>query len=187
MDDNILAQNLAYNLVDLRRKRNLTQAALAKLVGLPRSTIANLESGLGNPSLQNLSRMSQALQTPIDQLLMAQRAMCTLVLAKDVPVQERSQGLVRVHKLLTDPIPSMAIEKLEIKGGAVMKGIPHAQGTKEYLYCVQGELMVSVTSDQFHLKQGDVLAFPGDVRHSYSNPLKPTAIALSVVVLSPVH
>ncbi|PYR21187.1 MAG: DNA-binding protein, partial [Acidobacteria bacterium] len=44
-----VATHLARNLTALRHARTLTQGGLAKSSGLPRSTIANLESGVGNP------------------------------------------------------------------------------------------------------------------------------------------
>ena len=47
----LVSRHLARNLAALRQVRSLTQQALAKAAGVPRSTIANLESGDGNPSL----------------------------------------------------------------------------------------------------------------------------------------
>src|SRR3954462_15868205 len=44
------ASHLARNLVSLRHVRGLTQDGLAKAAAVPRSTVANLESGAGNPS-----------------------------------------------------------------------------------------------------------------------------------------
>src|SRR5437667_225798 len=53
-----VATHLARNLAALRHVRTLTQGALAKSSGLPRSTIANLESGVGNPSLAVLPKVA---------------------------------------------------------------------------------------------------------------------------------
>lgn len=181
-----LAQGLAHNLTDLRQRRNLTQEALAKLVGLPRSTIANLESGVGNPSLINLARLSSALHMPIENLLTPKRAACTLISAQEIPMQERSQGQVKVFKLLPDNLPNMDIDRIEIQPGSQMKGIPHPAGTKEYFHCLQGEMTVSVLGSHHTVKKGDVLAFPGETNHVYHNKGKTVAIGMSVVALIPV-
>jgi XRE family transcriptional regulator, regulator of sulfur utilization len=183
MNDDILSGNLAHNLIDLRSKRSLTQSGLAKLVGVPRSTISNMESGLGNPSLQTLARMAKALQTSIDQLLEARHAPIKLVAAAQIPVMERAHGGVKVFKLLPDFGPGLAIERLELTPGSQMKGTPHFQGTKEYLHCYQGEIFVIINGEGFTVKAGDVLSFPGDVKHTYANPLRSTAIGFSVVSL----
>ena len=63
------ASHLARNLVSLRHTRGLTQDMLAREAGVPRSTIANLESGEGNPSLAVLVKVGLALAVPIDELL----------------------------------------------------------------------------------------------------------------------
>lgn len=179
------AQNLAHNLIELRQRRNLTQSALAKLVDLPRSTIANLESGTGNPSLTNLARLSTALHTPIDQLLAPQRTVCTLIPASEIPIQERSQGQVKVYKLLPDNLPNMEIDRMEIQPGHHMKGIPHTPGTKEYFHCIQGEITLRISGEDYVARKGDVLAFPGQIAHTYLNNGKSLAIGFSVVVIAP--
>lgn len=182
----LLSHNLAHNLLELRQRRNLTQEALAKLVGVPRSTIANLESGAGNPSLTNLARLSAALHIPIEQLLTPQEVICKLIPSQDVPVQLRSQGGVKIYKLLPDSLPNMDIDRIEVESGSQMKGTPHPAGTKEYFHCIQGEMTVGVLGNNYVVKKGDVLAFPGEVNHTYFNKGKNLAIGMSVVVLTPI-
>ncbi|MBC7715075.1 MAG: helix-turn-helix transcriptional regulator [Rhizobacter sp.] len=182
----LLSHNLAHNLIELRQRRNLTQEALAKLVNVPRSTIANLESGVGNPSLTNLARLSAALHITIEKLLTPQTAVCKLIPAKDVPVEIRGQGTVEVYTLLPENLPNMDIERIEIESGGLMKGTPHPRGTKEYFHCIQGEMTINILGNIFVVKKGDVLAFPGEVNHSYKNSGKTRAIGVSVVALTPV-
>ena len=179
-----LSGNLAENIVSLREKRKLSQAALARLTGIPRSTIAHIESGSGNPSLANLSRLSAALRVSVEELLSRAQPRCQLVAAKDVRVQRRSQGGAAIHKLLPDPIPGMEIDKMEIDRGARFSGVPHTQGTKEYMTCVKGEVTVTVLGEKFRVGEGDVLAFPGDQPHSYHNSGEGKAVCFSVVSLA---
>ena len=181
-----LSRNLAERIQDLRSKRGLTQAGLARLANVPRSTIANLESGTGNPSLINLAKISGALNTSIEMLLSSPKALCQLVPADQIRSISRSQGEVIINKLLPDPIAGMEIDKIEINPGAKMRGVPHAAGTKEYLHCLQGEFLIIVAKENYYVQKGDVLAFPGETHHSYENIGKGKAIGLSVVAFSPV-
>ncbi|HEY8017794.1 MAG TPA: helix-turn-helix transcriptional regulator, partial [Dongiaceae bacterium] len=77
--------HLARNLAALRHMRALTQEALAKAAELPRSTIANLESGEGNPSLAVLVKVARALAVPIDELLAGPRASTRRWAEADMP------------------------------------------------------------------------------------------------------
>lgn len=181
-----LSRNLAERIQDLRSRRGLTQADLARLANVPRSTIANLESGTGNPSLINLAKISSALSTSIEMLLTSPVALTKLIKADEVKSISRSAGEVIIVKLLPDPIHGMEIDKLELNPGARMRGVPHAAGTKEYLHCIQGEFSIVVAGETYHVCKGDVLAFPGEIHHSYENIGKGKAIGLSVVAISPV-
>ena len=176
---------LANNLLNLRKKKNLSQEKLSELAGIPRSTITHMESGEGNPSLTNLCKLAGALNISIEELLSRPRNECTLVKAAKVPVLDRSSGKVRVHKLMPDAVRGIEIDKVEIQGNSSMSGRPHLQGSKEYLMTLTGEVIVSVAGDDYTVAVGDVLAFPGDQRHGYRNPKTRTATALSVVLPMP--
>jgi XRE family transcriptional regulator, regulator of sulfur utilization len=181
-----ISRNLGANVTSLRKKRSLSQNALAKLAGLPRSTLAYIESGAGNPSLANLTRMASALQISLEELLSPPPTNFKIVRAQDVPTQIRHQGRAIVYKLLPDPTPGMLLDRFEMESGARMGGVPHHSGTKEYLTCIHGEIIAVVAGERFHLKRGDVLSFPGDRAHSYENPGTTRNICISVVALAPV-
>ena len=179
----MIAQNLATNLTTLRKTRKITQGNLAKMSGVPRSTIAHIESGTGNPSLRNLAKLSAALQVGIEEMLAAPRSPVSLLKASEIPVEKRDRGRALLHKLLPDPIPGMHIDRIVLKPGAYMRGVPHLPHTKEYLTVVKGEIQLSAAEDIYVVRRGDVLAFPGDIKHGYRNATDDEAVGISVVVL----
>jgi len=176
---------LAANVRSLRRRRNMSQEQLALRAGMPRSTVTNIESGGANPSLGNLALLSTALGVGIEEILSRPRSECQLLRAAEVPVRRRSQGAVRVRKLLPERARGLELDRVEIAAGSSMGGTPHIAGTKEYLYCLAGEVTVLVAGEAFVVAAGDVLAFPGDQAHSYRNRGRKTADAFSVVVPIP--
>ena len=181
-----LADNLASNLKWVRDRRRLTQAGLARLADIPRSTLANLETGMGNPTLSVLGRLAASLQLSIEELLSTPRATCQLYPAGSLPVQRRGgRRKSEVHKLLPDPIPGMEIDRMDLPAGGAIKGVPHRPGTREYLYCESGELVVRAAGERYDVSAGDVLAFQGDQPHSYANEGSARAVAFSVVTLAP--
>ena len=62
---------------------------------------------------------------------------------------------------------------------------PHINGTKEYLICVRGSIEVTLETQKFQVDEGDVLAFPGSIKHSYRNTTAHNARFLSLVALAP--
>lgn len=183
-----IAENLAANLRSLRQLGGLTQARLAERAGVPRSTLANLEVGGGNPTLSVLSRLAGALQVRIEELLSQPRARCRLFAKGSLPVEAKGpRQRVTVHRLLPDPVPGMEIDRMVLRPGARLPGVPHRAGTQEYLYCERGALTLWATGERFDLQTGDVAVFAGDQPHSYGNQATETAVAFSVVAFVPVR
>lgn len=180
MDD--VATRLGRNMRVLREGRALTQAQMAKIAGLPRATWANLESGAANPTLSVLDRVAIAFQVTIEELIAAPRSEANHYPKASLPVKLR--GVVTMRKLLPDPIPGMEIDRLELPPHAKMTGVPHTPGTREYLTCETGEMILVASGEEYRLEPGDVVAFRGDQRHSYVNAGARLAIAYSVVVIA---
>ena len=182
--DRAAAAHLARNLAGLRHARGLTQEALARAAAVPRSTIANLESGAGNPSLVVLVKVAHALGVPIDELLASPRAKVRRWQALDVAFRVKGRG-VTIRDLVPEPVPDEMMEVLDFAPGAAMAGTPHLPGTREFFTCLDGGVNLMVAGERHPLATGDVLAFPGNLPHSYQNAdaLAP-ARGVSVVVFA---
>ena len=179
-----VATHLARNLTALRHARTLTQGGLAKSSGLPRSTIANLESGVGNPSLAVLLKVAGALGVPIEELLASPRAKVRKWSESDVSSQSRGNG-VTLRELIPEPMPDGMLSVMDFAPGGAMRGTPHLPGTREYFTCLEGQVTIFVAGERNDLVRGDVLAFPGNVPHSYQNAdATRGARGVSVVVLA---
>jgi transcriptional regulator with XRE-family HTH domain len=180
--DEDLGARFGRNVKQLREARGATQAQMAKLAGVPRATWANLESGVANPTLAVIDRVATALQVTLEELVAVPRASARRYPREALTVRQR--GEVTIHKLLPDPIPGMEIDRLELPAGSKMAGVPHTPGTREYLTCESGQIVLIASGERFELGQGDLVAFHGDQRHSYANPGVKTAVGYSVVVLA---
>lgn len=96
---NLIITNLAKNLVLARNVRNLTQSDIAKEAGISRATIAQIESGEGDPRLSTITDIASSLDiSPV-----------LLLMGKDEI--EALEDLVRNHA--EESIPKIEIEKME--------------------------------------------------------------------------
>lgn len=181
--ENELGDRIGRNVRQLREARGRTQAEMAGLAGVPRATWTNLESGAANPTIAVLARVAFALQVSVEELLGEPRAEC-----EHFPLgalRQHRQGQATVRKLLPHAIPGMEMDRIELPPGGRMPGVPHTPGTREYLTCEQGEIVLTAAGESWHLRRGDVLAFRGDQAHGYRNPGGRIAVGFSVVVLAP--
>jgi len=182
----IVSNYLSRNMYDLRLSRNLSQADLSRLSGLPRSTVTHIESGSGNPSLRNLIKLANALGVSIEELLARPRNEVNLVRSEDLPARTKAHGAARITQLLPDTIPGMTIERVELEVGGRLVGAPHLANSKEYITVIAGQLEISVAGQAYQLHPGDVLAYPGDQSHHYGNLGRGKVTFLSLVVVAPI-
>ncbi len=71
------------NIQHLRKKRNLTQEALAEQVGVSRQTVAKWEAGESAPDLDAAGRLSRVFDVSLDELI---------ALPSDAPPPDFAQG-----------------------------------------------------------------------------------------------
>ncbi|MCI0664022.1 MAG: XRE family transcriptional regulator, partial [Acidobacteria bacterium] len=171
------------NIRQLRQSRGLTQAQLARLSGMPRTTCTNLESGSSNPTVSVLTRIAAALQAPLEELISPPKAQAKMYRADSIPRKQR--GGVMIRKLLPDYLHGLELDRMELPPGSQMAGVPHRTGTREYLACETGNVDLVVTGEKYELSPGDVVVFRGDQKHSYANRGAKVAIAYSAIVLGP--
>ena len=149
---------------------------------VPRATWANLESGTANPTLAVMNRVASAFQVTMEELVAIPRAATQFYARGTLPV--RTPGQATVRKLLPDAIPGMEMERIELAPRGRMTGVPHTPGTREYLTCESGQIVLFAAGERWELGPGDLVAFRGDQRHSYTNETARVAVGYSVVILA---
>jgi XRE family transcriptional regulator, regulator of sulfur utilization len=163
------AQNLAAALRRHRETHNQSLGDLSRATGLSKTSLARLEAGDGNPSLETLWRLGQALGLTIGQLLEGPGPEPARVLrAGEGPVVESSFGM-RGRLLQTDDGPHRTeVFELALPAGARFQGPPHAPGTRELVHCIAGTLSCGPDDQPLDLAPGDTAFFDGTGPHFYA-------------------
>src|SRR5262249_25594128 len=116
MVDDAIARYIAENILQLRQSRNMTQAQLARLSGMPRTTCTNLESGSSNPTVSVLTKIAAALQVSVEELISPPKAQAKLYRADSIPRKQR--GGVLIRKLLPDYLQGLELDRMELPPGS---------------------------------------------------------------------
>ncbi len=175
--------NLATNVRRVRESRDLTQRQLAELSGVPRPTLANIETGGSNPTLSVLVKVAGALGTSIEQLIGPPRAAVRFY-PRDT-LQRRSRGKVTMQELLVEPVPGLSVERAELPLGSRIKAAGPGSGTRQYVACEAGELEVAADGEVWRMGSGDVMVTRGEAGHVVSNRGRRRAIVYVVTVPAP--
>jgi transcriptional regulator with XRE-family HTH domain len=166
-----------------RQSRHWTLDHLAKTAGVSRRMVINVEQGTANPSVGTLLRISDALGIGLPALVESPQP-------KPVKVTRHGEGAALwssesggrgVLVAGTEPPDVVELWDWTLEPGDHHRSEAHTPGTQELLLVQQGTLTVEVADQVITLHAGDALAFPGDVTHSYANPVtQPARFSLAV-------
>jgi transcriptional regulator with XRE-family HTH domain len=163
----IFVRAVAANIRRLRQEAKLTLAELAADAGLGKSTLAQLESGKGNPSVETLWAIAAALRVPFGRLVEEDAPALRVVRAGEQPPL-RSTETEQVGRLLTAVHRRGTFELYTMDIGAQARHADaHHAGVIEHLLVVAGALRAGPATGPVELQAGDLVTFPGDVPHVY--------------------
>jgi transcriptional regulator with XRE-family HTH domain len=177
------SENLAANIKRLRERGGLTQQELADLSGVPRPTIANLESGTANPTVSVLLRVGSSLGATLEELVGGAGPRAAVHRARSLPERKRGGALIR--RLIPDGFRPAEFERVEISPGGKLPARPEAPGSREFIACEAGELDVLFSGEAVRLAAGDVASVEADQPRDYSNRGRKTAVAYRLLAGSP--
>jgi transcriptional regulator with XRE-family HTH domain len=162
-------RTVAANVRALRMQADMTLAELATAAGLGKSTLAQLESGKGNPSVETLWAIAAALKVPFARIVEEVTPSLRVVRAADVPPMHSAETPGWAGRLLTASHGrgTFDLYALDLEAGAVRHADPHHAGVLEHLVVVVGRLRAGPQSDPVLLEEGDLLTFGADVPHVY--------------------
>ncbi|MCW8943810.1 MAG: XRE family transcriptional regulator [Sedimenticola sp.] len=178
-----MISNLVGNRIrEIRAKRNITQQQLADTANIPRATLATIEKDESNPSLSAVYKIAVALNCTIDDLLEKQHDRVEVIRNADMGRVESGDGNYRATTLspLGNPIYSQQLFSLKSK--STYQGKPHPPGSEEYLYILEGAVVLEVAGQLIPLNEGDSAHFRGNISHSYHNKGKVFARGMVTIV-----
>ncbi|WP_420024522.1 methyltransferase domain-containing protein (plasmid) [Cereibacter azotoformans] len=152
------AARIGANIARARQRRGLTLDGLAELSCVSRATISALERGHGNPGVQTLWSLADALGLNFAALLGDEPASA---LVEDAGVSVRL-----VERQTTPPVIETYI--LELPAGESRQAKPHLPGVLEHVVVLAGEMRTGPAARPQTLRAGQSMSFAADVDHIYA-------------------
>lgn len=155
----------------LRRERmraGLSLTELARRAGIAKSTLSQLESGTGNPSVETLWALAAALGAPFSRLLDPPRPGVQVIRAGEGPVLHAERSDYAATMLASCPPGARRdIYRVQAQPGAPRVSQPHLPGTMEHLVLSTGRVLAGPVDEAAELGPGDYIVYPGDVPHIF--------------------
>jgi transcriptional regulator with XRE-family HTH domain len=160
---------VATNVRTLRLDAGLTLADLAAQAGLGKSTLAQLESGKANPSVETLWALAAALRVPFARVVQEAQPTLQVVRSRDVPPMHSDEAAGWTGRLLAAAgrRGTFDLYVIDIEAGGARHAEPHHAGVIEHLVVVAGRMRVGPQTGPVEIGAGDLVTFSAVVPHLY--------------------
>jgi transcriptional regulator with XRE-family HTH domain len=181
-----VAQRVAGNVRELRRKRDLSLDDLAQRSGVSRAGLSQIETCKTNPTLGVLWKIASGLGVPFSELLGEAQPQVAVLRRKDVPVLRSTDRRFESRPLM----PAAGGNQVEVYDLRLAPRSSHASdahgaGTRELVVVVSGVLLLQAGGRVEHLEAGDAMLFNAGVPHIYENPGDVAAHYHDVIIYPP--
>jgi transcriptional regulator with XRE-family HTH domain len=151
-----------------RRRSGLTLSEVARRAGIAKSTLSQLESGTGNPSIETLWAICVALDAPFSRLLDPPQPQVRVIRASEGPTVTAAQANYQATLLAAcAPGARFDVYRIAAEPGHARASDPHMPGVVEHVVLSTGRALVGVAEEPVELNPGDYICYPADVPHVF--------------------
>ena len=163
-----------------RRRAGISLTEVARRAGIAKSTLSQLESGAGNPSLETLWAICVALDAPFSRLLDPPRPRVQVIRADEGPTVSAEHAAYSATLLAACPPGARRdVYRIAAEPGTARASEPHMPGVTEHVVLSAGRALVGVAGEPVELGPGDYINYPGDLPHVFE-ALEPRTLAVLV-------
>jgi transcriptional regulator with XRE-family HTH domain len=155
----------------LRRERErvgVSIAELARRAGVAKSTLSQLETGTGNPSVETLWALAVGLGVPFSRLVEEPPNQVRVVRAGEGSRLQADEADFAAKLLAAgSPHTRRDIYVMELQPGKSREAESHIPGSVEHIVVGAGRILAGPAGHAVELGPGDYITFPGDAPHHY--------------------
>ncbi len=163
---------IATNLKRLRSRQGHSLERLAKLAGISRAMLSQIENGKSVPTITLLLKVANALGVPIANLLITRSSRAIVVLPRARARTLSSSAGRFSFRALFPPDPDRRAELYEVRLAFQHRELLEARApaARESLVVVEGKIELRAASEEpVMLAEGDAAALHADVPRSFRN------------------
>lgn len=181
-----LGRVIGDNVKRLRSDGGLSLDALAKLSGVSKSRLGQIERGEANPSITTVWQIANALRVEFSALVTSPQPESLLVDPAEVEPITADDGRYRVYTLFPfDAALGFEVYRSELDVDGHFHSEPHGRGTMEMAILFSGRLSVQAAEEERELGPGQAIRFRADAPHGYRNIGGETAVFNTIVAYPP--
>lgn len=157
-------------LKEIRNTRHLTLDEAAKLTGVSKPMLGQIERGQSSPTINVLWKISTGLKIPLSFFCRQPETEYMVAGLSEKEMITEEDGGMRAYPLFPfDPARNVEVFYIEFDAGVQHDSVPHVEGVEEYIFLVQGALKMIIGEKEVVLQEKQSIRFGADISHTYHN------------------
>lgn len=179
------SRTLAENLRRHRQERDLSLNDLAQRSRVAKATLSQIEAGRGNPRLETLVDIAEALGAAIADLLEPPESPTTVVVraGEGIDISDSATG-GRLVRGLTLPAAVGEFYEISLDAGTRVVSSSHGAGAQDHVLVLEGRLRLGPVREPVEARTGDYVGYRSDEPHLWE-PLGGKPVRAWVVQVMP--
>jgi transcriptional regulator with XRE-family HTH domain len=157
-------------LKDIRNKRNLSLDEVAKLTGVSKAMLGQIERGKSNPTVSTLWKIATGLKVSFSLFIDENQDDLKVIDQNNIsPIIENNNRMKLYPIFPFDSNRGFEIFTIELEPDCNHISTPHNDGVEEYIIVTEGQIEMNINGEKFILQKGNSIRFMANKPHSYKN------------------
>ena len=163
--------SISKRLIETRKERDLTLDDAAKLTGVSKPMLGQIERGQSVPTITTLWKIATGLKVPLSSFLEEQHPEYAVVGVDQSELISADHGRMRAYTVFSyDPIRNVEMFFIEFDPDCRHSSEKHNPGVEEYVMVLSGALQLVLNGQEVRLSEKQAIRFRADIPHEYNNP-----------------
>ena len=163
--------SIGERLREIRVNANLSLDETAKITGVSKPMLGQIERGQSVPTITTLWKIATGLKKPLSSFLDNRQTEYDMVNIFDAAPITEDNGKMRAYPIFSfDPIRSTEMFRIDFDAGCRHSSDKHSDGVEEYVLVISGKLQLVINGEEVVIGKEQAIRFRADVPHEYNNP-----------------
>ncbi|GEA60617.1 transcriptional regulator [Vibrio comitans NBRC 102076] len=162
VSEQLFKQQVGNKLKSIRQDKQLSLDAAAKLTGVSKAMLGQIERGESSPTINKLWQIASGLEVSFSSFFATSKAL-----------RQHNQAFPNDSKMKVDTLfgyqedTQFEMFEIQLTDFHQQDSAPHSHGVIEHIVVLSGELAMLFDGEWHPLKQGECVRFFADQAHSY--------------------
>ena len=168
---------MANNLKMIRKEKKLSLDKVARLTGISKSMLGQIERKETNPTITTVWKIANGLKISFTSLIKEKENTTQVISKEHINPLIEDDNRFRLYPIFPfNENTSFEIYIVELEPGAILEAEGHGRGALEYITVFEGCLTIQVDDKKYELPQGNAIKFDANKPHIYENRSESLAI-----------